>query len=182
MSISKEKTALFFRLSISVTVFSALFTFMPSALIILGALGMVIFLSLQLYQKDKREPLDYARLLLIIAFSSNYALILLRLPYADVLTLVTKFALIAFLLLYIKGIIKSFQDITQNATMLLSSFSRDDLSYLLADLATVYIVIASLFKILHWEIGILNGNLLLAIGLFSALISIAATSKALGRH
>ncbi|GAB5475396.1 MAG: hypothetical protein Mars2KO_34950 [Maribacter sp.] len=181
MSISKQKTALFFRLSISVTVFSALFKFMPSALIVLGAFGMMVFLSLQLYQKDKREPLDYVRLLLIVVFSSNYAFILLGLPYVHVLTLMTKLALIAFLLLYIKQIITSFQDITQNTTMLLSSFSRDDLSYLLADLATVYIVIASLFKILHWEIGILNGNLLLAIGLFSALISLIATSRELGK-
>lgn len=181
MSISKQKTALFFRVSISITVFSALFKFMPSALIILGALGMIIFLSLQLYQKEQRSLLDYSRLFLIVAFSSNYALILLSLPYVHVLTLITKLALIAFLLLYIKDIIKSFQNITQNTSMLLSSFSRDDLSYLLADLATVYIVIASLFKILHWEIGILNGNLLLAIGLFSALISIVATSKELGK-
>ncbi len=179
MSISKQKTALFFRLSISITVFSALFKFMPSFLIIVGAVGMVIFLSIQLFQKEQRTPLDYARLMLIISFSSNYAFNLFGFPYVHILTLITKLALIAFLILYIKKIVTSFQDITQNNNLLLSSFGREDLSFILADLATVYIVMASLFIILHWEIGILNGNLLLIIGLFTALISILASSKQL---
>lgn len=181
MSISKEKTSLFFRLSISVTVFSALFKFMPSFLVILGALGMVTFLSIQLYQKKQRTPLDYARLLLIVSFSSNYAFNLFGLPYVHVLTLITKLALIAFLILYVKKIITSFQDTIQNNNLLLTSFGREDLSFILADLATVYIVIASLFIILHWEIGILNGNLLLIIGLFSALISILASPRAVAK-
>jgi hypothetical protein len=176
MSISKQKTALFFRLSISVTVFSALFRSMPQFLIVLGAVGMVTFLGIQLYQKEKRELLDYARLLLIISFSSNYAINLFNLPYDHVSTLVTKLALIVFLILYLKKIVLSFQDITQN-NLLLTSFCREDLSFILADLATVYIVMASLFIILQWEIGILNGNLLLIIGLFSALISILASAK-----
>ncbi len=181
MSISKEKTALFFRLSISVTVFSALFKFMPVVLIILGAAGMVTFLSIQVYQKEQRVPLDYTRLLLIISFSANYAFNLFDLPYVHVLTLVTKLALITFLILYIKKIILSLQDITQNSGLLLGSFDRENLSFILADLATVYIVMASLFKILNWELGILNGNLLLVIGLFSALISILASSKELSK-
>lgn len=181
MTISNQKTSLFFRLSISVTVFSALFKFMPSSLIILGALGMVISLSIQLYQNEQRAPLDYARLLLIVSFLSNYAFNLFGSPYGNLFMLITKLALIAFLILYLRKIILSFQDITQNQTMLLSSIGKENLSYILADLATVYIVIASLFKILHWEIGILNGNVLLTIGLFSALISILASSKYIGR-
>ncbi len=181
MSISKQKTSLFFRLSISVTVFSALFKFMPSSLIILGAIGMVIFICIQFYQKEQRAPLDYARLLLILSFSCNYAFNLFSLPYGNISMLVTKLALVAFLILYIKKIITSFQGITQNNNLLLTSVGRENLSYILADLATVYIVIASLFIILHWEIGILNGNLLLVIGLLSALISLLAGSKQLGK-
>jgi len=180
MSISKQKTSLLFRLSISVTVFSALFTFMPSSLVILGALGMVIFISIQLYQKEQRAPLDYARFFLILSFSSNYAFNLFSLPYGNISVLVTKLALVAFLILYLKKIITSFQGITQNNNLLLTSIGRENLSYILADLATVYIVIASLFIILKWEIGILNGNLLLVIGLLSALISLLAGSKELG--
>ena len=179
MSISKQKTALFFRLSISITVFSALFTFMPSFLIILGAVGMVTFLSMQLYQKAERVPLDYARLFLIVSFASNYAFNLFSLPYGNITALVTKLALVAFLLLYIKKIIISFQGVTQNNNLFLTSIGRENLSHILADLATVYIVIASLFIILKWEIGLLNGNLLLVIGLLSALVSILASSKAL---
>lgn len=178
MSISKQKTALFFRLSISVTVFSALFKFMPSFLTILGAVGMVAFLSIQLFQKEERVALDYARLALIVSFTGNYAFNLFSLPYENVTALATKLALIAFLIFYIQKIIVSFQGITQN-NLLLTSFCREDLSFILADLATVYIVMASLFIILNWEIGILNGNLLLIIGLFSALVSILAGSKQL---
>ena len=181
MALSDQKTSLFFRLSISVTVFGALFKFMPAFLIILGALGMVVFLGIQLFQKEKRTLLDYARLLLIVAFSSNYTFILFASPLAQSLTLITKLSLILFLLLYVKNIIVSFQDITQNPTLLLSGFAREDLSFILADMATVYIVMASLFKILHWEIGILNANLLLVIGLFTAVISILASSKELSK-
>ena len=180
MSISKEKTSLFFRLSISVTVFAALFKFLPSILILLGAVGMVTFLSIQLYQKEEREILDYTRLLLIVFFASNYALNLFNLPYGNISALLTKLAIVAFLLLYIKKMVNSIQDI-QNSSLILTSIGRENLSYILADLATVYIVIASLFISLNWQIGILNGNVLLVIGLFTALISILASSKELSK-
>ncbi len=179
MFISKEKTDLFFRLSISVTVFGALFQIIPSSLTMLGVLGMVVFLGIQLYQKEAREPLDYARLVLITSFACNYICSLFDAPYTYLPDLTTKLALIAFLILYIKRIIPSLKEITQNQTLLASSFSREDLSYILADLATVYIVIASLFKMLHWEMGILNSNFLLVVGLFSALLSILASSREL---
>ncbi|MGF1558579.1 MAG: hypothetical protein ACFCUL_05770 [Flavobacteriaceae bacterium] len=177
MSISKQKTSLFFGLSISATVLGALlnFTFWP--LLLLGVTGMVFFHTVQLVQKEHRLLLDYARQLLIVSFSSNYVFSFFNFPYMDILLLLTKLAVIAFLLLYVKKIIVSLQEITQNNTMLLSSFSREDLSCILADLATVYIVIASLFKVLHWEIGIINSNLLLVIGLFTAMISILASAK-----
>ncbi len=177
LTISKQKTSLFFRLSISITVFGALFKFISWHLIILGAVGMVIFHTIQFFQKQHRSPLDYSRLLLIVSFSSNYILSIFQVPYGHVLTLLTKAALIAFLMLYIKKIVFSYQENTEN-NFLLPNFCRENLSYLLADLATVYIVIASLFKILHWEFGIINGNFLLVIGLLSALVSILASKKA----
>jgi len=176
MTISKQKTALFFRLSISITVFGALFNFMSWSLIILGALGMVIFHGIQLFQKQDRSHLDYSRHLLIVSFLSNYLFSIFQLPYGHVLSILTKAALIAFLILYIKEIVTSLQGNTENSA-LLPYFRTENLSYLLADLATVYIVIASLFKILHWEFGIINSNVLLVIGLFSALISILAGSR-----
>ncbi len=133
---------------------------------------MVIFHTIQFFQKQHKLPLDYSRLLLIVSFSSNYILSIFHVPYGHVLTLLTKAALIAFLVLYIKKIMFSYQENTQN------NLGTENLSYLLADLATVYIVIASLFKILHWEFGIINGNALLVIGLLSALVSILASKKA----
>lgn len=137
---------------------------------------MVIFHSIQFFQKQGRSPLDYARHLLIVSFSCNYIISILHLPYGHVLTILTKTALIAFLLLYVKKILFSFKENTQN-NLLLPNIGTENLSYILADLATVYIVIASLFKILHWEFGIVNANVLLVIGLFTALISILASSK-----
>ena len=178
MTISKQKTALFFRLSISVTVFGALFQFIPWTLIILGAIGMVVFHSIQFFQKQDKSPLDYARHLLIVAFSSNYIISLLHLPFGHILTILTKTALVAFLLLYIKKIISGLQENGQNG-LLVQNIDTENLSYMLADLAIVYIVVASLFKILHWEFGIINANVLLVIGLFTALISILAGSKRL---
>jgi len=180
MTISKQKTSLFFRLSISVTVLAALFKFIPWPVIIIGAVGMVVFHTIQVIQKETRVPLDYARHLLIIFFSVNYVFSILHLPYVHVLTMLTKTALIAFLGLYIKEIIAPNQENSEN-NLLLQEFSTEKLSFILADLATVYIVTASLFKILNWELGIINSNLLLIIGLFSALISILASSKSLAK-
>ncbi len=176
MVLSKQKTSLFFRLSISVTVLGALFKFNSWPLIILGATGMVVFHTLQFFQKQKRSPLDYSRQLLIIAFSGNYVFSIFNLPNAYMLSFLTKVALITFLLLYVKKILSSYQENTQNG-LLLQNIDTENLSYILADLATVYIVIASLFRILHWEFGIINTNVLLVIGLFSALVSILTSSK-----
>jgi hypothetical protein len=179
MALSNQKTSLFFRLSISVTVFGALFNFIPWSLIILGAVGMVIFHSIQFFRKQDRIPLDYARHLLIVSFSCNFIISILDLPFGYALTVLTKTALIIFLLLYIKNILSSFIENTQN-DFLLPNISRENLSFILADLAIVYIVIASLFKILHWEFGLLNADVLLVVGLLSALISILASSKYVG--
>ncbi len=178
MIISKQQTALFFRISISITVFGALFKYMTWPLIILGALGMIVFHSIQLVQKKDRSVLDYSRHLLILFFAFNYVFSLFQLPFVEVLTLLTKLSLIAFLGLYIKEFISPNQENTPY-NLSIGNLSTESLSFLLADLATVYIVIASLFKILQWEFGIINANLLLVIGLCSALISILASPKPL---
>ena len=167
-------------LSISITVFGALIKYNSWPLIVLGAIGMVVFHSIQFFQKEQRTPLDYARHLLIVAFSCNYVVSMLQFEYAHLLTLLTKATLIAFLVLYIKKIILSYKENTQNG-FLQPNLTRENLSFILADLAIVYIVMASLFTILHWEFGILNANVLLVIGLFSAVVSILSSSKALGK-
>jgi len=178
MIISKQKTAVLFRLSISITVFGALLKHMAWPLILLGASGMVFFHSVQLVQNKERTPLDFARHLLIIFFSFNYVFSIFQLPFVAALTLLTKLALVAFLGLYIKEFVVPSEDSLQS-NILLGNLTTANLSFILADLATVYIVIASLFKILQWEFGIINANLLLIIGLCSALISILASPKVL---
>jgi hypothetical protein len=180
MTISKQKTELFFRLSISLTVFGALFKILSWPLILLGATGMILFHSIQLYQKKKRLPLDIMRHVLIVTFSCNYLFSILSLPYVHILTSLTRAALIVFILTYVKEILFPSKESTKDRVTLLD-FNSERLSHLLADLATVYIVIASLLKILHWQFGIINANLLLIIGLFTALISILAGSKKVAR-
>ncbi len=179
MAISKQRTSLFFRLSISVTVFSALFSFLPSFLLVIGALGMVFFLGVQLWQEPQRQLLDYARLLLIVAFVSSYFLDALGLPYQNVGNGATKIALCLFLLIYCKDVVAVLIENMHNAPLLMHRATTVQLSYLLADLATVYIVIASLFKFFNWQIGFVNGNLLLVVGLFTALVSLLASAKEL---
>jgi len=173
--ISKHQTALCFRLSISITVFGALFNFISWPLIIIGAVGMVVFHGIQFFQKQHRSPLDYSRHLLIVTFLANYLFTIFDLPFGYVATSLTKVALIAFLALYVKEIIGSLKE--NDINNLIPNLNTEKLSLILADLATVYIVIASLFKILNLEFGIINSNLLLVIGLFTALISILAGSK-----
>jgi len=180
MFISENKTALFFRLSISLTVAGALLKFFSLPLIIIGATGMVIFHTIQFFQKSKRLPLDYARQFLIVSFACNFVFSTLNLPYTFLLMSLTRAMLIIFILLYIKEIIVPFQKTNANNLVLLN-LGTEKLSNVLADIATVYIVIASLFRILHWEFGIINANLLLVIGLFSALISMLASSKILSK-
>ena len=176
MTISKQKTAQFFRLSISITVFGALFKFISWPLILVGAAGMIVFHSIQFFQKDHKSPLDYSRLLLILIFACNYVFSILELPYVAVLTILTKTTLLAFLSLYIKELLAPNSKNEENNLSLLE-LGNEKLAFLLADMATVYIVVASLFKILNWEVGIINANVLLIIGLFSALISILAGTK-----
>lgn len=179
MTISKQQTALFFRLSISITVFGALFNFISWPLIILGAVGMVVFHGIQFFQKQQRSSLDYTRHLLIVTFLANYLFTIFDLPFGYVVTSLTKITLIAFLALYVKEILGSLKETDINNLM--PNLNTEKLSLILADLATVYIVIASLFKILNLEFGIINSNLLLVIGLFTALISILAGSKNLAK-
>lgn len=179
MKISDQQISLFFKLSISITVFSALFAFVPPFLTIFGVVGMIAFLGIQLYRKKQKVALDYARLLLIASFSGHCAVAFFNGPYAHITTLLMKLALMVFLLLYIRKIISSLQELTQSGTLLSDGLGGDSISYLLADIAAVYIVVAALFKILHWEIGILNSNLLLVIGFCSALVSILTSSRSI---
>lgn len=176
MSNSKQITSLVFRVSISITVFGALFQFISTPFIILGAAGMVISHSIQFLSKKSHSPLNYSRYLLIVSFSCSYVFSFIQFAYSHLFTVMTKVALIVFLLLYIKQVIGMYHQSAQN-NLLLQNAGTEKLSYILADLAIVYVAIASLFKILHWEIGILNANVLLVIGLFTALVSILAGSK-----
>lgn len=146
----------------------------------MGAAGMILFHSLQLFQKEKKQALDYARHALIVIFSFNYVFNVLALPFSNVLMAATRVTLVVFMIMYIVKIIGSLQQ-NSESSLSLSDLGTENLSYLLADIATVYIVVASLFKILHWQFGIINANFLFAIGLFTAVISILTSPKGLKR-
>ena len=182
ISFSKQRIALYFKISLSTVLLGAVFKFMhwPYGwpLIAIGAVGTVLFHSIQFYQKQHRAPLDYSRLLLIVSFSFYYLFRIFQLQYDAVLIILLKAAVAAFLILYVKDILFPNPQNDQSNS-LPSHFCRENLSHLLSDLATVYIVVASLFKILHWEFGIINGNVLLIIGLLTALVSLLTSPKGL---
>ncbi len=176
MSNSNQITALVFRISISITVFGALFNFISWPFVILGAAGMVISHSIQFLSKKNHSFLNYSRYVLIVSFSCCYVFSFIPFPYSHLFIMATKVSLVVFLLLYIKQVMNLYHQSAQSG-FLLQNLGTEKLSLILADLAIVYVAIASLFKILHWEIGILNANVLLVIGLFTAMISILASSK-----
>ncbi len=180
MTISEQQTSLFFRLSISFTVFAALFKYVSWPLITMGAAGMIVFHSLQLFQKEKKQVLDYARHALIVTFSFNYVFNVLELPFSNLLMVATRVTLIIFMIFYVIKIIGSLKE-NSMSNLSITDLGTENLAYLLADIATVYIVVASLFKILHWQFGIINANFLFGIGLFTAVISILTSPKGLKR-
>ena len=180
MTITTQKTSLFFKLSISITVFGGLIQYLSWPLILLGAFGMVTFHSIDFFQKQNKSTLDYLRQLLIVAFLGNSLFSVFQFEYANILTIVTKTILIIFLIAYIKEVLFSVEKSIQEGN-LFSFIDTEKLSRILADISTIYIIVASFLKILNWKAGIINANFLLVVGLLAALTSILTSSKILNK-
>jgi len=177
MNISKQKVRFFLRLSISVAILGILFKVLhwmyAGPILIAGCIGIGLFYSLRFYQKKPKEILDYSRLALVISFLFHYVIRVFHLPYGYIFRTLFQLSFVLLLILYIRDVLfvkpKS-ED--YNSPQEVEKAKTKALSYLLYGIATIGVVLGSLFKILHWEFGFINGNIVLTIGLLAAAVSV----------
>ncbi len=183
MPISKQKIHLGLRISIALALLGILFKIMhwpfPGVLLFVGVTGIVIFYSIQFFQKQPKTLLDYSKLALLISFLIYYLLQVLHLPYSYIFRIATQIALVVFIILYIRHVLflrGSMDDGLSNETK--KSSIKKKLSYLLYGIAAIGIILGAQFKILHWEFGFLTGDILLIIGLVAATAAVLIGLKA----
>jgi len=164
MAISTSQIRICLRLSIAIAILGILFKVMHWpygwAVHITGILGIAIFYTLRVVQKPPRTFLDYSRLALLIFFLLHYAFRVYHLPYG-------------FIFLYIRDVLfirKDFEEDEHGKNVI--SSRKTAIAYLLYSIAAFGIVTGVLFKILHWEFGLVNGGVLLTTGLLAATISV----------
>lgn len=177
MTISKQKVRLCLRLSISIAILGILFKILhwmfAAQILISGCVGIAIFYALHFYQKQPKEILDYSRLALVIFFLFHYVIRVFHLPYGSIFQTLFQLSFVFFLVLHIRDVLFSKQKIEENShhkEQVKTEYKL--LTYLLYGIAAFGVVLGSLFKILHWNFGFLNGNILLTIGLLATAISV----------
>lgn len=137
--------------------------------LILGLLGIAVFYSLQFYQNQPKQLLDYARLILLTSFLLHYIFRVFHLEHGYIFTAIMQLTFVVFLILYGRDVLFIQSDaIDDDVPITKTKVRQKALTYLLYGLATVGILIGALFKILHWQFGFVNGNILLTIGLLAA--------------
>lgn len=174
--ISKQKVRLFLRLSISIILIGVLFKVLhlqyTNVLLGIGALGVIIFYSLQFHQKKQKSVLDYSKLFLLVAFLFHYIFCLLHWSYGYIFTFIFRGALVLIVVSYFYDILFDKSDAIPNDTLTTQSIRRNKLSHLLYVLAAIGIIAGAFSKILHWEFGHINGGILLIFGLCCAILSV----------
>jgi len=177
MTISRQKVSFCLRLSISIAIVGILFKILhwmyAGHILVVGCLGIGIFYSLRFYQKKPKALLDYFRLSMLIFFLFHYLIRVFHLPYDSIFRILFQLSFVLFLILYIRDVLFLKPKMTENNNPQDYVKSKiQALTYLLYGIATIGVVLGSLFKILHWEFGFINGNMLLTIGLLAAAISV----------
>ncbi|WP_201799462.1 GldL-related protein [Zobellia amurskyensis] len=177
--ITKQKTNLFLRLSIALAIIAVLFKLMhwqySEVLLVIAVGGIALFYSIWFSKKSSKEWLDYAKLFLLISFLLHYLFKVLHLNYGFVFSFIFKLALVAFIIIYLKN-----QFFTQKDSHLESkkpASQKKLYTIWLNTMAAVCIIMGAQFKILHWEFGLINGHLLLTVGLIAAALSILTGFK-----
>ena len=174
MNISKQKAQLFFKLSVAMVLIGALFKIMhwPYSWLILsaGVCSLITFYAVKFSKKEPKTILDYSKLFLITSFSIHYIFNVFHLAYGHIFTYIIQASLIAYVILYDKDVL--FSDSDEYQELESSKPIKNNLNNLFYGLAIICIIIGALFKILHWEFGYINGNLLLIVGLLIAIISL----------
>ena len=184
MNLSKQKVQLFLRLSISVAIIGILFKIQhwmyAGPILIIGCLGIGVFYSLRFFQKEEKDLLDYFRLAMIILFLFHYVIRVFHLPYGIVFRSLFQLSFLLFLILYIRDIFFVKPELKANSNKEGRAKAKNEaFTYLLYGIASIGIVMGSLFKILHWAFGFINGDILLTIGLLAAAVSVFMGSSSL---
>ena len=178
--ISKQKTNLFLRSSIALALVAVLFKIMhwqySEALLIIAVSGIALFYSIWFSLKTPKQWLDYAKLFLLISFLFQYLFGVLHLNYASIFSYIFKIALVVFIIVYLKDQFFSLND-TSKPVGKRPAQKKKFYSIILNTIAILCIVVGAQFKILHWEFGLINGNILLSVGLVAAAISIVIGFK-----
>ncbi len=178
--ISKQKTSLFLRLSIALALVAVFFKIMhwqfSEVLLIIAISGIAVFYGIWFSLKTPKQWLDYAKLFLLISFLFQYLFSVLHLNYGFIFSYIFKIALVVFIIVYIKNQFFSLND-TSKPVGKRQVPKKKFYSIILNTIAVLCIVIGAQFKILHWEFGLINGNILLSVGLVSAAISIVIGFK-----
>jgi hypothetical protein len=178
--ISKQKTNLFLRLSIALALVAVLFKIMhwqySEVLLIIAVSSIAIFYLIRFSLKTPKQWLDYAKLLLLISFLFQYLFGVLHFNYGSIFSYIFKIALVVFIIAYLKDQFFS-QDDTSKSVGKRPVSKKKFYSIILNTIAVLSIIIGAQFKILHWEFGLINGNILLSVGLVAAAISIITGFK-----
>ncbi len=181
VKISKQKVRLFLRLSIATAILGVLFKVMhwPYSwfLLICGILGIAICYTLQFIQRQPKSLLDYSKLFLLNAFLFHYIFRVFHLPYGYIFTTIAQFALVLFLVLYARHLLFLKEYDNESNTASKKNSIQKGLSYLLYGIAAIGIIVGALFKILHWEFSIINGDVLLTAGILATTIVVVLGLK-----
>lgn len=173
--ITKQKTILFLKLSFALAFIGALFKIMHwqySEFILITAVGgILVFYSIWFYKKANKRWLDYGKLFLAISFIFHYLFRVLHLNYSYIFTNIFRIALVLFIITYVKYVFFP-EDVSSELEEKNPTSKKKIYSIILNSIAVVCIILGAQFKILHWEFGFLNGNILLSVGLAAVTISL----------
>lgn len=177
MAISKQKVHLFLRLSVALAILGILFKIshlnFAGPLLVTGVLGIIIFYGIRFAQRRTKTLLEWSKLFLLIAFLTHYVFHVFHLGFSPLMTSITQFAFVLFLILYIRQVLfmEGKSDGPQAANTAKATHSKV-LRYLLYGTATVGIIVGAQFKILHWQFGWVTGDVLLTMGLLAVAVTV----------
>lgn len=164
----------FLRLSIAIIILGALFKIMHWpygwVAIAIGAFGIGVNYCIIFVRKKPKSLLDYTQLFLLLSFFVHYTLRVFHLSYAYIFTTITQLFLVLFIILYLKDTLFTDRKIEVNHDESSKKNKSKTIIYLLYGIAITSILIGSLFKILHWGFGFINGTSLFIFGIILIVI------------
>lgn len=175
--ISKKSINLYLKISIAVIILGILFKILHYSFAVFffltGALGIIIFYSLRFALKRPKKLLDYSKLFLVTTFIIQYVLRVFHRSFGGIFSLLAQIALVIFMVLLVRDVffVKDQSEKFDHETNPNKSFKKG-LNYLLYAIAAIGIIVGASVKILHWQFGFINGNVLLTIGLLAAALSV----------